>query len=358
MVKMKWGPTHTVMLVFGAIALVLGIVYMMGGVQQQAITEVTSSTSASANSICENNLLIDGEFRVEDALSTSGAYLNGTVLYVKNKDTNIVKTVTVTGGVTGDFTSSSDIYQCTNTNGYEVRIRTTQDGFNKGVEVATVTHENILSGLPQVNLVGTKHSLITAQGFDISGVGASLYSAANLTTAQSMAATFYSAIGSTAFTKAAGECLEFEFKLKTASASEKAGQTAIIALNYKDETNTNDWDADTISLSYENLGVTSFTPNANDVNAMAGYEKFYALPYPVGVDAEGNSKSFNKLTFTICAPSDVNPDFDPVLRYVTLGDIASTDDRDVILEDYAFTDATSQTELGSATASTITISVD
>jgi len=108
-------------------------------------------------------------------------------------------------------------------------------------------------------------------------------------------------------------------------------------------------------MVYDEATLATFTPTSNDLLGLAGYEAFYNAPYPVGVDANGNTKNHNKLDFTICAPSDVNPDFSPVLRYVARGDTVSSTNTNNMLIDYAFTDGTTQTEVASGTASTITL---
>lgn len=308
----------------------------------------------SDKNICAENLNIDGKFRVQDKLASSTKYLAGTI-YVQNLDNGVITEVT---GNSSGFATSSNIYDCLNEAGYEVSVKTEQDTYNAVEEIATITPTEIRKGIPKTTLKGSNHSLIKAKGYDLDA-RASMFNSTNSTdyTTLSGGLSLYCINGSGDCARNYGDFFDLEFTLKPVTASEASGKNLLVAVNYKDETDTSDWNGDSLAIYWDGVKVEEFTPVSNDISALSGYEKYYIMPYPVGMDSNRKVTGSNKLRFYLEATSDsgVTVDFEPVVRFVALGDYLDDDDPTKILRSVGFRTDASLTEIGSASTSTITI---
>lgn len=351
------------MFVLGFLAIFAGVKYMggLGSVadNKEVITAITTSD------FCSNNPDLNLNVRIQDGLASTVSYINGTI-YVKNLDTGSITSYSITGAnANGAFDSESNIFNCQSKKGYEIYVARDADDYNSDGKVV-ITTDMLKQDPVEVTILGTKHTLTKWKAYD-NDAKSNLYGYMGATYDVDNSSSFYTHNGSTitintdaaatAKTVGVDGFLDYEFTIAPSSANEQGGEQAILCINYADDTNAADWDGDTLSLTFDNLVLSEATLNANDVLALNAYEKCFALPYPVGTDANGNVKTQHKLDLYIASQSGQNPDYDPVLRYVELSDVQSSKDSSIILENVAFQDDTSKTAVGSAKTQLISINV-
>ena len=326
------------------------------GAPQSVVTSTDGAQGSTAGeeNFCANNPDLDMEVRVKNALSTSGEYQNGT-LYVRNLATGTIKEQTISGTAAGSFTDMTNILKCGNSAGYELYLKTTQDGFNAGTETVTIEASGLFADPVEVTLTGSKHSLVKVKAYD-NDLRQNMY-ADNSADYDTLPASFNETGATDPITVDADGFLDVSFTMAPATPNEAAGREAVLCVNYADDSNQDDWDQDSISLTYEGSSLSEVALSANDVKALSAYESCYALPHPVGMSAAGKYDSISDLRFYIASQAGINPDFDPVIRYVELGTYLSVDDDSMVLTGVGARDNTARTFVGSATASLITLDI-
>lgn len=294
---------------------------------------------------------------IEDLHSSSGAFLNGSTILLSrlDKDGMIDSTTehTITGGVTGDYTSIATDLNCLGY-GYELRIKgatpiNSEDKFliTQGMlrdSVNTLYH----------TFKTTKYSLVKAKAYDNNG-RAKLYSSTNSTDFQTGASqTFYQSTASTAFNITSSDYLDISFTLGLETDTGVKGELMYIAFNTGDESNINDWNREGLQVIYngEVLQLTTGL-SESEMQGLIGSDAIYKVE-STGLDNDGNKVSTNELRFLMSPKTDQDPDFDIVVKLVALGDVKSSRSQDV-LENVGFTDATTPVELYTAQIYTIPI---
>lgn len=343
--------------------LMLFSLFLIAGCQQQSVIEGVVE-DVGTNSFCAKNPKIDLNIRIQDTLQSSLTYQPATI-YMKNLDTGSIITHSVSASST--FTSITGNMTCTNPKGYKLWIQTGQDGINGG-EPYTITPDMLKQNPVEVTMYGTNHTKIKVKAYDDDEkanlyIHNSSYTDDNTTsfysfTSTNIALNVSTAAAGTAKTVGTDGFLDYEFTLSPVTANEQAGEGAYLAVNIADDSNVDDWEADTLEITFDGMALSEATGiSSNDIVALNAYEKIYKLPYAVGTDANGNLKTQHKLTFYLQSQSGVNPDFSPVIRYVEIGDYQSQKDASDVQEGIAFRDDSSRTAVGSASVQTLTIKV-
>lgn len=359
--KMKTG---SVVAIIGSIAAI--VIVALGVVTDWTYSTATVAdttsfvTQVATDDFCANNPGVDLNVRIQDRLASSLTYQPATI-YIKNLETGSIVTQAVTGSST--FTTATDAFKCTNKKGYELSIRADQDGVNSDEKVI-ITADMLQQDPVEVTMYTTNNSLLSVKAYDNDekakvwcyddDVGGSTQGGF-----ENVNGTFNcdSTTNATAKVIGADGFIDWTFTIKTVTANEQFGEGSYIAVNYADDTNADDWEGDTLELVWDGIALSEASAAANDIIALNAYEKVFKLPYSPGVDASGNLKTQHSLSFYIQTQSGVNADFDPVIRFVEIGDYQSQKDASLILEGVGFRDDSSRTAIGSATASTITIDV-
>jgi len=321
--------------------------------EQSVITQPdTGKTITGEEDFCANNPSLDLGVRALNILATSTEYDNAS-FYLKNLKTGSVVERAIDDS-TGVFDTHSNVLKCGNDAGYEIIVKTTQDGLNAGEDVIVIKPEELFQDPVEKTLKISKHTLVQAKAYDADGRVAMGVGA--VTAYDTLPAVFNETSGS-AITIGADGYLDVEFTLAPATSNEAGGKEAMICVNYADDSNVDDWEETSLDLMFEGTGLSEATLSANDAMALSAYEKCYALPHPVGKTTAGEYDSVSKLNFYIKSQAGVNPDFSPVLRYVELGSYQSSKDQDNVLTGVVAQDNSARTFLGSATASTITVAI-
>ena len=379
MARKKKKNQYAVMLtvfIMAVVAVVVGMIAYNAG-QEQGYFSVDGTGSGSggdnggdtvvvASNWCQDNPSKTLKVRIKDGLSTSGAYINGSTVYIVDEENGATEEATINGGTTGSFTSVKTDMVCGRNTGYKVYMKANGD-YNSGdyfkITPAMLNEEkNTVS----VTFDGTEYTPMKLKLRDLDA-NADAYDSSNSTDFQtSLTSTFYGSTGSTAWTVGADGFLELEFTLQPNSSSEAKGEAMYVALNIADDSNINDWDKDAVIAKWNGQTLAQASGlSTNEIQALSSYELIYKVDNPVGMSKSDSvvgdgemtigKKTQDKLYLYLVSGDGINPDFDPVVKFVALGDFKSTK-TDEVLSNVGFKDDSSFTELYSAQTATLSVS--
>lgn len=305
---------------------------------------------------CNNNPAKTLKLRIEDELSATNSYINGTV-YIENLATGSITEASVTTGGTSGFTSVATDLVCGQSEGYKVYIKGAGTSNSDGILEITSADLKASTTVIEKTFKASQFSSFKVSAYDEKNRAVAYDSANSSSYVVSLTSTFYDGTGSTAWTVGANDYLSMTFDVASNTSNRAFGSGMIIAVDSSDDTNTADWDEDTIEMTYEGAKLTPIAKSSlseADQLGLSAYDVFYKVEVPVGSDGNGGVDAVKKLGFYI-ASADVDPDFDPKIRIVPVGDYKSTK-TESILKGVGFQDDTSSTPLYSA--QTITLAVD
>lgn len=314
------------------------------------------------NEFQSTNPSVDLNVRIQDTLATTVAYINGTI-YVKNLDTGSITSYSITAAnANGAFDNEANIMKSTSKNGYEIWVQSDADDYNSDSKTV-ITAEMLKQDPVEVTIKGTKHTLTKFKAYD-SDAKASLYgdlsdsdNSTDYITHNGTTITITTTATLTGKTVGADGFIDYEFTIAPVTANEQNGNGGVICVNYADDTDVNDWDGDTLELTFDGTVLSETSLSDNDKIALNSYEKCFGLPYSVGTNSNGGVKSQHKLKFYLQSASGVNPDFDPTLRLIGLGDYQSQKDASKMLEGVLFQDNTARTALDSASTQVVSLTI-
>lgn len=342
----------------GFFALILGVIVVVGlifGLITYSNNSTENKVSLSASNFCSDNPTKTLKLREKDMLSSTGGYINGSTVYIKNLDTGSVVEATLSGGTGGSFTSVATDLNCKSEKGYEIYVKGSGEYSSDGKLVLTPAELSESRTTLERTIEGTAYSPFKVKVRD-DDANADAYTSTNSTdyVSSTLTSTFYSGTGSTGWTVGTDGYLDLQFTFAPNVSAETKGKGMYIALNTEDDSNINDWDEDSIKIVWDGVTLSEADLPSNDLKALSAYEKVYYVENPIGMK-DGVKDSVTKVDFYIQSDDGINPDFDPVIKIVALGDYKSTTSDDVLVN-VGFQDDSSRTELYSA--QTITLSVD
>ena len=316
--------------------------------QKEGVPSITGQEN-----FCANNPSLDLGIRALDVLSATTDY-DLAPFYLKNLETGTIVQYTI-DDASGVFDTFANALKCGNTKGYEIYVMTTQDGFNAVQEVISISSDELFQDPVEKTIKVSEHTAIKVKAYN-EDLRESL-GASSSTAYQNVPATF-DETGTTpvAITIGTDGYLDIELTLAPQSANMASGKSAYLCLNYADDSNVDDWEQSSIDISFEGKALSEATLTANDAMTLSAYEKCYTLPHPVGMNG-GEYDSVSVVKLYMESQSAVNPDFDPVLRYVEVGDYQSTKDDNMMLTGVVSQDNSARTALGTATPQLITIDI-
>ncbi len=299
------------LIVFGT-AIYIFAPYIKGVVQQAIGVPPTPVAKAVAPPFCVYNPSLDLKIRADDSLASGTNYVNFTI-YIYDKTTGALheKTVTTAGN---DYASLSDAIPC----GHEVEIysKTTQDGVN-GNLLAVLKPEQTQEDPIVLDTKVSKIDNLRARVWDYDEAGfmynnkAASEGYADLNTSGLKFTS--TADNSTPKTINADEWVNLRFHVRTQNADHQlGGDKVLIAVDYADDSNINDWQEPTITVGGVQLSDIKGTLTTNDQEALGAYEKAYLINSPIG-------ETDTLIDFYMLSGAGVNPDYDFKVRFVGNG---------------------------------------
>ena len=306
-----------------------------------------------SGSFCSDNPTKSLKLRISDELSSTGAYINGSTVYITDLNSGATTEATITGGTTGSFTTVKTDVKCGAPEGYEVSLKATGD--YSSADKLVITPEELASSVTilEKTMSATLYSPIKVKVYD-EDAKAKAYDSTNSTDyVTSLTSTFYSATGSTGWTIGTDGSLDLTFTFAPNTSAETKGEAMYIAIDLADDSNIDDWDEDSLQITYDGVTLSAVSLSENELKALSSYEKVFKVENPVGMKG-GVKDTETDLRLQLQSGDGINPDFDPVVKIVALGDYKSTKS-DTVLEGIGFQDNSARTELYSAQTFTIAV---
>lgn len=351
----------------GVVALIFAL--LGGGFGELSISGDDSTSTDSSDSgdgetsaqatFCANNPSLDAEVRILDDLSTSASYLNGT-LYIENVEKGSVTQASVTTGGTSSFETLTNTFKC-GAEGYKVYVKA--DGTINSDGVIELEQADLYEDPVQLPTIkASRYAPFKVQAYD--NDARAYATAANYADEDGVANgtgfsnvllhTFESSTSGIDFSGSADAELDITFTLKQNVSRTMYGEGIYIAVNTEDDSNTNDWDEDSIVVKWDGTILSEATDEEvpqNDKDAMASYEKIYKVTGEtigaiIGEDGSLTRTSENSLGFSVATTAGNSADFDPVISIVALGDTGSDENTGMeVLTNIGFRDDSSTTQL-------------
>lgn len=306
-----------------------------------------------SGSFCSDNPTKTLKLRVSDELSSTGAYINGSTVYITDLNSGATTEATITGGTTGSFTTVKTDIKCGAPEGYEVSLKAT--GEYASADKLVITPEELASSVTilEKTMSATLYSPVKVKVYD-EDAKAKAYDSANSTDyVTSLTGTFYSATGSTPWTIGTDGSLDLTFTFAPNTSAETKGEAMYIAIDLADDSNIDDWDEDSLQITYDGATLSAVSLSENELKALSSYEKVFKVENPVGMKG-GVKDTEVDMRLQLQSGDGINPDFDPVVKVVALGDFKSTKS-DSVLEGIGFQDNSARTELYSAQTFTVAV---
>lgn len=307
-----------------------------------------------SSSFCSDNPTKTLNLRVKDTLSSTGAYINGSTVYIKNLDSGSVTEATINGGTTGDFTSVSTTLNCKSEKGYELTVKAEGDYSSDGKMLVSPAELRSSVTVLEKTMDASLYTSAKVKVYD-EDAKAKAYDSTNSTDyVTSLTSTFYSGTGSTGWVVGTDGSLDLTLTFAPNTSAESKGEAMYIAIDLADDSNIDDWDEDSLQVTYDGVSLSPADLSSNELKALSSYEVVFLVENPVGM--KGTVKDTEtEMRFQLQTGDGIDADFDPVIKIVALGDYKSTKD-DTILENIGFQDSSSRTELYSAQTVTLSVS--
>jgi hypothetical protein len=347
--KMLFGFILIALAIFGGLA-------FFSASDSSSEKDVELLTQATQSDFCSNNPKLDLDIRIKDLLSSTGAYINGSTIYVTDMDSGATVEYVVAGGTTGSFDTETDALRCGDAFAegvaYIINIKGTGDYSSDGT--IELSKSDLYEDPVPLTFGSTLYTPFKVKGYD-EDAKSKIYTSANSTDyVTSLTSTFYYSTSSTAWTIGADGSLDVTFTLAPNSSSETKGEAIYVAVDLADDSNLDDWDVDTLEVTYDGVTLSQATLSENEGKALQTYDAVYLIENPIGMKGSAKDSEVD-MRVQVTSGDAINPDFDPVIKIVALGDFKSTKS-DEVLEGVGFQDSSARTEL--YTAQTITLSVD
>lgn len=316
--KGQVGAIVAVLAVFAI--LILGGMYLMGG-GQNVIGDDKAKTDSSSNEFCANNPQIDADIRLRDSLADSSTYVDATLYF---KETSSGTVISTTAGANSAFDTVSELLKCNEE--YEVYVQSDQGGINgaylgnvvadqEPVRVDAAVTNN--SGGIQARVYDRDEAAWTWSASDGSAAG-------QYVTLNSTGVIFYSTTNATAKTVGADGELNYRIDAKTVNTNKAYGVKTLLAVDYSNENNADDWDEPTIRVDGKKLSDMRGSLSSNDQLALSGMESVYDFGFAVGDSA-------TEIDVEMITGDGINADYDPTFWFVGTGVYTEDDNPNTIL---------------------------